>query len=551
MQKRASGKFKGHRECLNVECGSSDALALYEQPDGTTNGYCWSCETFFPNLSEEEGANNKMIRQEDLSSFESVDDINGYQTRALDRRGISALTAKRFGVKVGINPSSGEVDSHYYPYYKDGIPVAYKKRALPKSFVTVGDFKDTELFGQHLCGNGGKLLIIVEGEVDTMSAYEMFRLKGKNYRVVGLPTGANTKAIRNNLEWIEKFETVVLALDQDDKGRQATHQIADIIANGKVRLARFSEKDPNDMLQQGKADEFLNAVFNAEEFRPDGIVSIDDIFEEAVKPVEWGKPWPWPALTNLTFGRRRKELYGLGGGTGTGKTEVFKEVIDHIIETEEVPVGVFFLEEEPAMTAKILAGKSRNKTFHIPDSGWEQDELTSALTDLRGKVFLYNHFGNKDYDALKAKIRYMVVSLGIRDVFLDHLTALVADEPDENKALGRIMSDMAALTQELDFTLYYISHLTTPQNGPSHEEGGRVTSSQFRGSRSIAFWSNFLFGLERNQQAEGSDERHTVTFRVLKDRYTGRSTGEKFKMTYNHETGRLVEKEHVDEETEF
>lgn len=481
-------------------------------------------------------------------NYETVDEINTYQIRALPDRGISALAAKRYGIRVGVSPISGEVDAHYFPIRKKGKITGYKKKRLPKSFSTIGDAKSPELFGQHLCGDGGKLLIIVEGELDTAAAYDLFRNKGKNYRVVGLPLGANTKGILDNLEWIERFETVVLALDQDERGQQAATEIADVISNGKVKIARYSEKDPNDMLQAGKADEWLNAIFSAEEFRPDGIVSIDDIYEDASRPVEWGRPWPWPTLTNLTFGRRRKELYGLGGGTGTGKTEVFKEVIDHIIETDDLPVGVFFLEEEPAMTAKILAGKTRNKTFHIPDSGWEQNELNEALNGLRGKVFLYNHFGNKDYKDLKSKIRYMVVSLGIKDIFLDHLTALVADEADENKALGRIMADMAALTQELDFTLYYISHLSTP-TGLSHEEGGRVTSSQFRGSRSIAFWSNFLFGLERNQQAEDPEERHSVTFRVLKDRYTGRATGEVFTMVYNHETGRLNEK--TEAESEF
>lgn len=548
MIKKASGTFEGHRACL--KCTSSDGLAKYRQSDGGLNGFCWVCETYFPSVPEDDNDNNigDTVLEHEHKDYETVTDIITYPSRSIEDRGISALAAKRFGVRVGVSPISGEIDSHYYPYTKSGKVVGFKKRRLPKSFSTIGDCKNMELFGQHLCGNGGKMLVIVEGELDTLAAYEMFRLRGKNYRVVGLPTGANTKAIRDNLEWIEKFETVVLALDQDDVGAAAAIDIANLISNGKVKIARFSEKDPNDLLRAGKADEFLHAVFDAEEFRPDGIVSIDDIYEEASRPVEWGKPWPWDTLTRLTFGRRRKELYGLGGGTGTGKTEVFKEVIDYIIERDNLPVGVFFLEEEPAMTAKILAGKTRNKTFHIPDSGWEQKELNEALDGLRGKVFLYNHFGNKDYLELKAKIRYMVVSLGIKDIFLDHLTALVSDEPDENKALGRIMADMAALTQELDFTLYYISHLSTP-TGASHEEGGRVTSSQFRGSRSIAFWSNFLFGLERNQQATDPEERHTVTFRVLKDRYTGRSTGETFKMVYNHETGRLNEK--VEIESEF
>ena len=46
-------------------------------------------------------------------------------------------------------------------------------------------------------------------------------------------------------------------------------------------------------LKAGKGAEFFNSVFAAQAFRPDGIVSVDDVMEEAMKPVEWGLSWPW------------------------------------------------------------------------------------------------------------------------------------------------------------------------------------------------------------------------------------------------------------------
>lgn len=63
----------------------------------------------------------------------------------------------------------------------------------------------------------------------------------------------------------------------------------------------------------------------------------------------------------------------------------------------------------------------------------------------------------------------------------------------------------------------------------------------FKGSRAIGFWSHYMFGLERDQQA--TDERHrtVTTFRVLKDRYTGRATGLTFYLGYDQTTGRLSE----------
>jgi twinkle protein len=63
----------------------------------------------------------------------------------------------------------------------------------------------------------------------------------------------------------------------------------------------------------------------------------------------------------------------------------------------------------------------------------------------------------------------------------------------------------------------------------------------FKGSRSIGFWSFFMFGLERNQQSDDPDEQKLTVFRCLKDRYTGQSTGKTFGLSYDVETGRLFE----------
>ena len=64
----------------------------------------------------------------------------------------------------------------------------------------------------------------------------------------------------------------------------------------------------------------------------------------------------------------------------------------------------------------------------------------------------------------------------------------------------------------------------------------------FKGSRAIGFWSYFLFGLERNQQAEDPEEASTTTFRILKDRYTGQATGKVIYLGYEGSTGLIIPK---------
>jgi twinkle protein len=102
------------------------------------------------------------------------------------------------------------------------------------------------------------------------------------------------------------------------------------------------------------------------------------------------------------------------------------------------------------------------------------------------------------------------------------------------------MADMAGLAQELGVIIHFISHLTTPE-GKSHEEGGRVMEKHFTGSRAIARWSHYMFGLERNKQEEDLVKRQTTTFRVLKDRFAGSATGCKFYLHYDVKTGIISE----------
>lgn len=526
------------------ECGSSTGVGVYQRESGEYYGNCFNeaCSAY---IKDPYGEGGEPLEDEFKAvKKESITPLLNLEIKGLNTRGISYDACKHYGIR---SVYDGGYDSeHYYPHTRDGKVVSFMKRVVAtKGFSQIGDKKDLEFFGQSVCGSGGKMIIVTEGQLDAAAAYDMLTKVGKRYRVCSVVNGSSSavKCFKKNYEWINEFEGIFLAFDQDEPGQAAAEKVASLFSPNKVKNVNFSEKDANDMLTANKHREFLGAVFNAKEARPAGIVSVDDIYEEAITPPVMGLSWPWETLTDVTYGYRRGEIYGLGAGSGCGKTEAFKEMINHTIQEHGLPAGVIFLEEPAAKTLKVLAGKRVNKRFHIPaDKGgdWTINELKEGIDDLKGKVYLYNHFGSKDWASISSKIKYMVISLGIKDIYLDHLTALVAQEDNEYKALNRIMEEMSSLCQELDCTIFYVSHLRKA-NGTPHEEGGHVSADQFKGSGAIVFWSNFLFGLERNQQAEDVDERNTTTFRVLKDRNTGLATGTTFKLRYDHDTGRWDE----------
>lgn len=849
-------KYITNVACTNPECLSSDAVGVYERDNGEIYGNCFSCGTYHPNPYGDKV-------EEDSLEFEKVDTSSHFELKdssinMLYSRGIPEEVCEKWGVRSIVDKDGVDL-AHFYPHRtKDNKEVWCIRGVKGKKFKWIGSPKDVKFFGQDKVGSGGKMIIVTEGVCDKLAVDVMLGKCGKSYRSVSIVNGAQAaiKDFQNNYEWISTFEQIFLCFDQDEPGLESMKKVAEIFPPNKVKSITFDgAKDANELLLSGRHQDFLSAIFSAKETKPDGIVSVEDIFDEAIKPPVMGLSWPWDTLTEVTYGYRRGELYGVGAGSGCvdgdteflseigwkkikdytkgdlvaqydhitktatlvdpigyivqpaidmyhiktkygidmclsdnhevlyytsdnvekvdtlksireihksnitgfrgnietsfisnigngislsdseirvqvavhadgnlsskykvrinlkkerkkirlvdllnsagisyirrdcdngysvftfnppimsktfgsewytcnshqlsiiadevlywdgnqkdsfsttikkdadfiqyvfnstnkrasicildrlkdkghveykvtvstptrvsfrktltsnpefkkvltddgkmycfevpkgflvlrrngsifitgncGKTEFFKECIHHTINTHKLKAGVIFLEEPATKTLKVLAGKKVNKRFHIPsDKGgdWTVEELVDGINDLKGKVYLYNHFGAKDWDSIKGKIRFMVSALGIKDIYLDHLTALVAQEDNEYKALNKLMEEMSSLCQELDCTIFYVSHLRKAPGTP-HEEGGRVTADQFKGSGAIVFWSNFLIGLERNQQAEDEEERNTTTLRVLKDRNTGLATGTTFQLVYNHTTGRWGERD--------
>ena len=455
--------------------------------------------------------------------------LSNIEYRALVKRKIDAETCKHFG--YGIGDYKGKT-VHVAPFMRDGKLVAQKLRDSKKNFMVTGDAKKMGLFGQHLWRDGGKMVVITEGEIDAMTVSQ---LQNNKWPVVSVPNGAQgaAKTIGQEIEWVESFDKVIFMFDMDEPGQDAARECAGMIEPGKAFIARLPMKDANDCLLNGKSRELIDSMWGAKAYRPDGVIDITEVADRAAQDVVVGLPWPWDGLTEKTYGRRRGELYGFGAGTGIGKSTVFKQIAKHVVEVDNLPVGMLMLEEPPHMTAKTIAGMFMGKRVHIPGVEYDKEQLRATLSSLSEKVYLYDHFGSMKWETIKQRIRYMVRGLGIKDIFLDHLTALASaiDDTDERKAIDKTMAQLSALTQELDCTIYYISHLTTPDGKP-HEEGGRVFEKHFRGSRSIAYWSHYMFALERDKQSDDP-----TTFRVLKDRYTGDAAGLTFGLRYDTDTG--------------
>jgi len=539
--------FKG----LCDECGSSDANAVYT--DGHT--YCFSCDTY-GKADDAEGA----TPESRPAPRPKAGLLRTGEFRSLGKRRLTEETCRKFGYSVSEDWRGNTVQ--IAAFKKDNTVIAQKVRYPNKGFLHLGDQKPG-LWGQHLWKPGGKMLVITEGEIDCMTVSQ---LQGNKWPVVSLPNGSDkngksaVRAIQTSFDFVSSFDKVIFMFDMDEAGRAASIECAKIMKPGQGFIADLPLKDPNELHVLGRGKEVVEAMWNAKPYRPDGMVLFSEIKQGIKKPIEWGIPWFSDSLTQLTYGRRYGEIYCLGAGTGIGKTDWFTQQVIYDAVTLNEKVGLFFMEQQPEETGKRIAGKLAGRRFHIPrlkdhpnfdriapkgyKEEWTDEELCSAVDTIGDvkNIFMFDSFGATEWGRIREMIRFQAHSEGIRIFYLDHLTALAAAEEDERKGLERITSEMGSLVKELNIMIIMISHLATPEGKP-HEEGGRVMIRHFKGSRSIGYWCHYMFGLERDQQHENPEWRKTTTFRILKDRYTGNSTGEVIYFGYGKDDGQLFERE--------
>jgi len=522
-------EFSYHTNC--DECGSSDGRAVYTN----TSSFCFACSHWLPPTDSQ-----YETRPTSLKKLGMIDNLD---IEPLTKRAIPEAICKQY--KYGKGTLGGKACQVATYYNSDKQPVAQKVRFKDKSFKFLGDTKDAQMYGQQLWSSGGKKLTITEGEIDALSVATAF--DGK-YPVVSISAGAQSakKELAKHLEWISSFEEIYIWFDNDEPGRKAVEECINILPIEKVRIVRHPDyKDANELLLAKGKPSIVNAFYNAEPYKPEGICIPTDIMEQALQPVEVGRPWFFEKMTNITYGRRLGEIVSLGAGVSVGKTDVVMQSIAFDL-SKGYNVGTFMLEQSTRETLLRISGKIDNCFYHLPNQDTNPKKLKATIESING-LYIYDNFGMIDWDTISSKIRFMKHSFGVEHFYIDNLTALNASADDERRNLDKLMAEVAGLAQELNVWILLVSHLNPPKTGNSHEQGGKVEQNQFTGSRAIMRWSALMLGVERNTIAEDVDERQKGLIRVIKDRFSGEATGQTIGFRYDTDTGELLESDDIDQ----
>lgn len=537
-------------------CGSSDAVEVYE--DGA---FCFSCQTKFKKgVYETVEVDSKPTRDSDVrAKINKIQESTRYSQ--LPTRKISKKVALMYGVRSSIK--SGKDVRHYYPYYdnKGGL-TGYKVRDnIDKKFFVIADnFNNGMLFGQNIFPKGGDKIIVCEGELDALAAHQML---GGKYPCVSVKSASSAKKdCANNYDYLNSFKKIVLAFD-DDKGKdrnvgqESAEQVAKIFDPSKIRILNMRYKDPNDYLIKEDTQGFREDFLNVTSYRPNGLVSGGELWD-ALKKKTYDDviPTQFEGLNKKIYGLGRGQLLTVTAGTGVGKSTFLRELAYNLVTEHEQNVGMFMLEETEQETAQTLGSVHLGKTIHLPDSDYTEEDRKEIFDNFLSKkddkgnprLWIYPTFAEDDIDTIINRIRFLAESADCKYIILDHISIMVsgAKNRDERRALDEICTKLKLATVSLDICLICVVHLKRTQ-GAAHEEGGVVSLQDLRGTQGIAQLSNIVLALERDIQAVTQEERNTITIKVLKNRFCGR-TGPASKVRFNEEIHRFVELGELDQE---
>ena len=537
------------------ECGSSDAYSF----NGTKGqGYCHACElkTWLHNdeiwAKRGSGKGYKLFLTDNGHSVPRTDETHFIPKDIKEPtggtfvgiRGITSSTMEKFNVKT-------DGDKQHYVYPSGGV----KTRYISTKDFSASNLRSDELFGMNLFPvNASRIVTITEGEVDTMSAWQMLS-QGSTYTnpVVSLPSATPSGKLWEKCKgWLDSFEKIILSVDNDTAGAKVAETMFDLFPTKVYMMDHGSHKDANDFLQSGDQKAYKSAWWGAKKYTPAGFTVGVDAWKKAIledNPYEY-------VPTHI-------EAYNLGGrgwikgGTtilkappGTGKTSLFRGIQHDLVMKKGQKVAVLHMEEIDGLTGRGMAtyelGLNVNTKEDQDKNGIDTDKLLGTIERIvvdENGVDRFMAFTIDPMDPIKSclqQAKYAISAFGVDYVFIDHLQKLayMAGTSTATEELTSLIVNLNELCVRKSVGIICISHVN---------EDGKA-----KYAKSIEEEAYVIVEMVRDKKADDFQERNTTYLSIDKNRpfaYTGDAGALMYDPVTTMVTERLGPREPVTENT--
>lgn len=535
-------------------------------------GTCFACGYTIP--SDEWIMENKPVNLEELEYelvgkefnkevLEKIKNITSYDSKGY--RGITEKTSKYFGVMYEFDQQTGQVAKSYYPITKgimEGKTVSeaitgFKIRKHPKDFSEcIGEFNsESDLFMQWRFPTHRHLLMICAGEVDALSAYQILKgeydRRGNNqYDEIAVVSpvageGGAYKQLRNHFEWLSQFNKIIVCMDNDEAGKEATKKIVEVLPKGKAHVMPLRYKDVNKYIEENDSASFIKDFWGHKPWTPDGIKSSVDGFLEIKEELLC------PKITLPPYMHELQEMMGGGIGQGrivnvisttsSGKTSHVRRMVHHWLFNSPVLPTIVSVEETAAQYNIDLAQIHLKKNFTFNKSTEEllkfieSKDFITARKELSSKDdgsprFMIIDEISGDIGSIEDQMETMFKKYGsklfIIDVLSDLLRGSNADKAEDHMNFQKRMA-------KLGCTIVNVHHTIKPPRGENGKPR-KVTEYDALGTGSFVQSGHINIVLNRDKMAEDSIERNTTEVEMPKCR--GGKTGDAGRWYFDFET---------------
>jgi twinkle protein len=523
-------------------------MTLTRKADGAVVFHCHHCQTNGSVQPTKLERKLSAVPQTTIVSQKLGDAHYAY----LAQRGISAATAdlmKLFAADKYFSKLGRQAEAIGFPYYRNGALVAAKYRSFPDKDFTQDAGGAHDFFGiEHV--KKGEPIIIVEGEMDCLTAIEC----GLN-NVVSVPAGAPIKVadgkvlpsedkrfafVWNAREILDAAPYVILATDQDTAGQALAEELARRIGKEKCRLAKFSQKD-------------LNEVHLGDPSRTGAVKAI----------VDAASPYPISGISDAaTYYDRLNDLYTKGTGKGfstgytsvdeiytvapaqltvvtgypsSGKSNFIDQVMVNLARAHDWKFAVCSFENQPEIHISRLMEIYTRKRFFEGRDRMGESEKEEAFKFVKEHFLFIDTNGEEPstLDSILERARAAVKRMGVRGLIIDPYNYIELPRGDgtETAAISDMLTRVQKFCKAHDVHTWFIAHpskITRQGVEQPRPDGMSIAGS-------MAWWAKTDCGLTVHRKD------HHVEIAVWKCRYRWVGTQGETTMLYNKTAGTYSE----------
>jgi twinkle protein len=299
----------------------------------------------------------------------------------------------------------------------------------------------------------GTYLHICEGEIDCMSLHQY----GVD-NVVSIPSGVNdTRWIKEQWDFLDKFKTIFLVFDNDEAGKEAIKEIVPRLGEWRCNIVSLPKKDVNECLMSGiDSKAIYQCLMDAHEFDFDKLSKplnfeekILEIFENKQKTE--GIPIKYNKLNGILKGWRYKEFSIWTGRNSSGKSTFLNEIILDLCTNKEV-CCIASLELEPPRLLRWMLIQLMTKESLMPG------EIKTGLNWLNDKLWIYNTTDYVSKSVLLNAFEFAARKYACKHFFIDSLMKVRFNSSNELEEQKHFCNDLCNFKNKFNVHMHLVAH---------------------------------------------------------------------------------------------